>query len=1276
MDGGPSVSLEACAIPVGGPGAGLGPAPALGGDVRQQRGARPARPQPPPGVLRQNDTSFPAKANAKLRELYGRYLAARADAADPEHGWASALKYYQYLVRTLMSNVEYGIGADGNARGLLLYHLMGTGKTRLAVGVAMALWDVRAPVVLLARGLQENFRATVAEVVALLHPEASPDALARMQAEAVARFSYVSLDAYNAAEQMARVGVAPGGRTRVRRGDFAGATGGLDGKVLIVDEAHNFFRAIINSAAENANARRMYDMVMGARDLRILFLTGTPAAKDPFELVPCFNMLAGRDLLPTQYEAFYKLYVDREGRRVRNRGALANRLVGLVSHVSPVRQTEPLARAAGPGDEAPAGGPAPLGPKTPGDDGWFPVKLPTIVERVPMGAEQYRRYLRAREKEEAEGKTGEGAGGRAAAAVAPPLALPGSEKKVMRSYFVKSRALSTFAPPLREGPGGAVAPPVDEMPDDAFTADSAPKLALIAERIDAAPGPALVYSQFVETSGLKPLGRFLRRRGYRLFVPDVAASAPGPGRARAGPPADSPIPPGPEEAARARAAAAAAPEPAPAEYDAEPEAGPAPEPTLEISAPELEADAEAEGTTGGDGPGRYRRVPASDSIDGILDQIIYRRRSTAIKTAPVPAAIEKAFARARKEGLLVSLTPPRSGYGIETIHPTLTPGPRPRDVLWLSRPETGGRSWYAFSKGFGLHWAGPGMAVVGYEIDADRLLRVDSPAAVEAFARRYGVCPEGVDPDTCATGSYIDWARVAIDNPGGVAFDPYLADAETARPDEGVVGPLWYLSLDAVTYVVWSAAAVKRVVVLYEPPAEAPAEGGAAVEPYREEPGGQFTHEGARYDLNCALAAADGKPIELIPVAALRWVLDHMPEDYFDGEAERARVERADLAAPILVAPTVDEGLPTVVDGIHRLRRALDTGVTHLPARRLTAAELSACLARDGGDKAPVASGPRWGWAPSARPAKAKARLPAGKQGARPREGTRPRGGGPKTRPTASRGAPTAKRAGQRRCPPRRTGGAEGPARGYYAIISGEVPSAVRDAIKAAFNSPANVRGAVIKALLVSKTGAEGLDLKYLREVHLCEPYWDQARHDQVEARAVRMGCLDALPREDRIVQCYIYLGAANPEVKALVREKDREDKTIDEVFYERARTRYEVNAAFRELLAEVSYECELFGYGKCRVCVPTNAPLFHDDPALDARLPDPCEIRCESDVQAAPLVVDGVTYFYAVDPASSIGYAFYVWRDDLGGHAAVDEADPVVPALLRALEQAGPGAG
>ncbi len=269
-------------------------------------------------------------------------------------------------------------------------------------------------------------------------------------------------------------------------------------------------------------------------------------------------------------------------------------------------------------------------------------------------------------------------------------------------------------------------------------------------------------------------------------------------------------------------------------------------------------------------------------------------------------------------------------------------------------------------------------------------------------------------------------------------------------------------------------------------------------------------------------------------------------------------------------------------------------------------------------------------------------------------------GGGSSEGAAPSLGAP-----GEGEVPAAPSGG--GP-KGYYAVISGEVELANRETIKAAVVAPDNRHGEKIKIVLISKTGAEGLDLKFMRQTHQLEPYWDKARDDQVVGRAARIGSHDGLPRDEREVQPYLYIAIANRRIWELMTERDRETKSIDEQFHERALARYELNKAFRQLLVEVSLECAVFGYGPCRVCVPTDAPLFHDDPALDLRLPDPCAVRREAEVKARPLRLGGVTYYYTADPSNPLGYVFYARREDLGGYAPIDPSDPIVMDLLREL--------
>ena len=233
--------------------------------------------------------------------------------------------------------------------------------------------------------------------------------------------------------------------------------------------------------------------------------------------------------------------------------------------------------------------------------------------------------------------------------------------------------------------------------------------------------------------------------------------------------------------------------------------------------------------------------------------------------------------------------------------------------------------------------------------------------------------------------------------------------------------------------------------------------------------------------------------------------------------------------------------------------------------------------------------------------------------------------------------------------------GSSGLSKPTFAIISGEIPTEEREAIVAAFNSPGNTHGAIIKAILVSKTGAEGLDLKFIRETHQVEPYWDRSRDDQVRARAVRLGSHDLLPRDERVVQSYVYISTYNTKVRSSIRSVDQEVETVDELFARRSAERSELCNSFRSLLASVCFECVAFGYSdKCRTCMPTNAKLFSRSFTSDLKKTDPCVRREERNVSATPVTVNGTVYYYVKDADD---YKFYEWREDLGGYSIVDSA-------------------
>ena len=82
----------------------------------------------------------------------------------------------------------------------------------------------------------------------------------------------------------------------------------------------------------------------------------------------------------------------------------------------------------------------------------------------------------------------------------------------------------------------------------------------------------------------------------------------------------------------------------------------------------------------------------------------------------------------------------------------------------------------------------------------------------------------------------------------------------------------------------------------------------------------------------------------------------------------------------------------------------------------------------------------------------------------------------------------------------------------------------LRDSLKKLYSKDENLHGQVIKMMMTTKTGAEGLDLKNVRSVHITEPYWQPVLIEQVIGRAVRNNSHIRLPANERNVDVYIYM--------------------------------------------------------------------------------------------------------------------------------------------------------
>ncbi len=99
---------------------------------------------------------------------------------------------------------------------------------------------------------------------------------------------------------------------------------------------------------------------------------------------------------------------------------------------------------------------------------------------------------------------------------------------------------------------------------------------------------------------------------------------------------------------------------------------------------------------------------------------------------------------------------------------------------------------------------------------------------------------------------------------------------------------------------------------------------------YQEAEGGTFESQGKHYDLNQIFRDTAHLPVRKIKVNRLKWIVGHDPQ--FD----QARVERADLEAPCLVYFDPKLQREVVVDGYHRLCKALKEGRAELNYRRVS----------------------------------------------------------------------------------------------------------------------------------------------------------------------------------------------------------------------------------------------------------------------------------------------------------------------------------------------------
>jgi len=142
-----------------------------------------------------------------------------------------------------------------------------------------------------------------------------------------------------------------------------------------------------------------------------------------------------------------------------------------------------------------------------------------------------------------------------------------------------------------------------------------------------------------------------------------------------------------------------------------------------------------------------------------------------------------------------------------------------------------------------------------------------------------------------------------------------------------------------------------------------------------------------------------------------------------------------------------------------------------------------------------------------------------------------------------------------------------------------KIPHHLQTQLADLFPNKTNLHGEMIKVLMITSSGAEGIDLKNTRFVHIMEPYWHHVRINQVIGRARRICSHSDLPKHLQTVQVFLYLTVIGEEVDLdQFYEIKAEDNsmTTDESLYSIMEKKTRLSVKFLDALKEVSIDCAL----------------------------------------------------------------------------------------------------
>jgi hypothetical protein len=210
-------------------------------------------------------------------------------------------------------------------------------------------------------------------------------------------------------------------------------------------------------------------------------------------------------------------------------------------------------------------------------------------------------------------------------------------------------------------------------------------------------------------------------------------------------------------------------------------------------------------------------------------------------------------------------------------------------------------------------------------------------------------------------------------------------------------------------------------------------------------------------------------------------------------------------------------------------------------------------------------------------------------------------------------------------------------------IYNGEwdnIPESIGVVLKSKYVN--NNMGEVIKVLMITSSGSEGINLRNTRYVHIMEPYWHPVRTEQVIGRARRICSHKDLPNALQSVEVFVYLmvfteaqlksdEAVELKRKDLSKALPHIPQTSDQYLYEISEIKAKLTSELTEAIKESAFDCYIYSNGKC---------INFGDPTNDkfSYVPDYANQQNDTTAQAnkemiewvgKQITINGVQYVY-----------------------------------------------